>query len=652
MADETKNQLSLTNLTLPWNTADNVDTADNVEGNVIREDNKDEGPQERRHEKAEENEPQGLPPDCGEIDTDDVNDDDVEEANSDISSYTVENGRLFKLWAGKKALIANFHLTISSQKLKMDEGNIRGRLLDLTLHKGGENYRFTLSTDDFESARLKSKVLEVAGPLAILYGSARDLRISAQELSGEHVPESSVTTSRGFTAEDSFLSRDMLITSEAIIANPNVKVDLSEGNFSRRLGFSHPDESILSRLGEHLLVDFLNLKSHEVMYPLVGHIVLAPFTSVNKDISGKGKPALHLQGSSGGGKTFLGILAMNFYGEFDDRIFSWSSTANAIEVEGWHFRDSLFLVDDYKASVTDPQTVIRILQNHADGHGRGRLKSNARVSESRYIRGLLLSTGEDFVSDVESVSGRTILLPVEPDKNLQAGARCWQNRSVYGMFLPGLIQMVISNRDWKSIIRQFVDEKIELLASDTQGLSNGLRIAANWSLNWLGFELFLDYLHSLDVINDAQKEHMASEYEQIARGHLRMQASEMQNESPVNVMFRILGQKLSTGSISISGLHQGSSDRGKAVGIAKDAENLVQLYPDILLETLSSHFKAVGQRMPFTKNALRDALAQEGLIEKASNGRWTKQIRGSAGRRFQVWEFETSRFKACCTDAG
>lgn len=72
------------------------------------------------------------------------------------------------------------------------------------------------------------------------------------------------------------------------------------------------------------------------MYPLMGHIALAPFTSVTKDLFGKGKAALHGVHRIGG-KTFLGILAMNFFGDFDDRFVSWSSTANAIESEGWFF---------------------------------------------------------------------------------------------------------------------------------------------------------------------------------------------------------------------------------------------------------------------------------------------------------------------------
>ena len=128
MAHDEEEQFILKNLILPRNTADGADTADSDKGIVIPMDSKGEGPGERRYERKEENDLEGSPLDCGENDTgDDNNDDDVEEANSGVSSYTVENGRLFKLWAGKKALIANFHLIISSQKLKTDEGKSQGQ---------------------------------------------------------------------------------------------------------------------------------------------------------------------------------------------------------------------------------------------------------------------------------------------------------------------------------------------------------------------------------------------------------------------------------------------------------------------------------------------------------------------------------------------
>ena len=142
---------------------------------------------------------------------------------------------------------------------------------------------------------------------------------------------------------------------------------------------------------------------------------------------------MHLQGPSGGGKTFLGNLAASFYGVFDDRPLPWTSTANAIESEGFLFRDALMFIDDFKTAIVDSNKIIRIIQNSSNSQGRARLSSGAgyRLTPMRGVRGLILSTGEDFISDVESVVGRTLLINVEPDQNLEAGAICWRRRSEY-----------------------------------------------------------------------------------------------------------------------------------------------------------------------------------------------------------------------------
>lgn len=571
-----------------------------------------------------------------------------EYADDASSTYEVENGSIFMIRAGRRALISNFVLLIVGQKLVRDEGRITERMLDLEFQQKDKVIGFRISSEEFLSNKLKTKLLEVAGPSAIIFGSFCDVRLAAQVLSGYEIPETILCSSLGFTEDGCFLSKRLLITPDKIITDPEVEVDLSDGNFSSNLGFSMPDYSIMPQLGEHILNDFMALKSDEVMYPLMGHIMLSPFSSVLKKVFGKGKPAMHLQGPSGGGKTFLGVLATNFFGTFDDRFVSWSSTANSIEAEGWYFRDALFLVDDYKSGITAPETFIRIFQNHADNHGRGRLNSSSKILKTKYVRGLLLSTGEDAVSDMESITGRTILITVEPEKNHKAGYRCWQNREIYSMFLPGIIQKVIYLGDWEHRLRQFVDKQTQFFASGALGLSNGLRIASNWALNQFGFELFVNFLLYLGVIDECKKKEMITRYVKIAVTSLQSQQREIQIEGSINTMFRIVGQKLSTGAVSITGLFNTAHEHGKIIGFAKDSDNSVCIYPDMLMEKLVAHFKAVGQRMPFTKNGLRDALAREGLIAKAENGRWTRQVRGDAGCRFNAWEFQMSQFKGLC----
>jgi hypothetical protein len=69
--------------------------------------------------------------------------------------------------------------------------------------------------------------------------------------------------------------------------------------------------------------------------------------------------------------------------------------------------------------------VIRVLQNYADGTGRGRLKVDATTNVSRPIRGLLVSTGEDIPEHSASVVARSVVVPVpQAAKDLERGARC------------------------------------------------------------------------------------------------------------------------------------------------------------------------------------------------------------------------------------
>ena len=248
------------------------------------------------------------------------------------------------------------------------------------------------------------------------------------------------------------------------------------------------------------------------------------------------------------------------------------------------------------------------------------------------------------MTDIESVTGRTICLQVEPEKNEKAGKKCWEMRSLYPMFLPGQICMVISQPGWKERFKTFVDKKIVELAEETKGLPNGLRIASNWALNALGFEMFLIYLAKLGVIDKTQRGQMEKEYAAIVKSHLQGQSDKLKSESPTEVFFRVIAQKISAGAISVTGLNaDGSKSRGRVIGFAKGQS--VMILPDVVMEILSSHFRAVGERCPFTKNSLRNALLQGELIMRAQKGRVTKQVREESGRRVRVWDFGLEDFK-------
>jgi hypothetical protein len=355
------------------------------------------------------------------------------------------------------------------------------------------------------------------------------------------------------------------------------------------------------------------------------------------------KVSVHLEGVSGSGKSFMASHCMEFFGYFGGRLPSWKSTANAIEEEGFQFRDSIFVVDDFKESIIPQPTAVRVLQGYSGEQGRSRLSPSSRLLKTPYIRGLLLSTGESFALE-ESVIGRVIRLHVEPEKNLEAGRRCQAWSKEYRMFLPGLIQMVIAEPQWRERAREFIAATVDSYIGEAQGLPNGLRVAGNWALNALGFAFFLRFLERLKIIEKAKKEDLWDEYNDIVQNHLREQTAVLRMESPVEVFFRVITEKLAQKRISIQGLNgEQQKGPGRVIGMVK--EKTVMLFHDAVVQVLAEHYRSVGQKLPFSKNSLRDGLGREGLISQSREGRWSVQFRASGGIRYQGWCFDLETFK-------
>jgi hypothetical protein len=270
------------------------------------------------------------------------------------------------------------------------------------------------------------------------------------------------------------------------------------------------------------------------------------------------------------------------------------------------------------------------------------MSPNSRIQNQTFIRGLLLSTGEDYIRNSESVAARTILLRVPPEKNVEAGERCRNLKAEYRMFLPGLIQYVISKENWVTAFANFITAKTADYHSSQ--FSNGLRVAANWALNAVGFKMFVEYQNHIGVIDQSRVTAMLEEYDAVVKGHLQVHVESFRAENQVEVLFRVLAEKFATNSLHL--LDDPNTSKGKTIG--KKSETAVFLFPDTLIETLTTHYRSRGQKMPFGKDALRDALIQAGSLKRSSMDRWTRQVRAEVGRRVQAWEFDAEEFSSRC----
>lgn len=566
----------------------------------------------------------------------------IEEQSRDLI-YEIRDGHLFKVTGGKDTRVANFYLTIAAQYIRMDEGTVTGRDFKIEVHLRDEIIELMIPVEEFCGNRLANQIIAQAGSRAIIYGNQNDLRIAAQEMSTP--PTKTITSSMGFDNHGMYLAPGMVISKAGIDQLPEIEVDLSEGNFSRHIGFLSPNQDRIKDLVDHILADFMQLKYHQVVYPLIGHIVAAAFASQISEI-GRQKPVMHLQGTSGCGKTFLGNLAASFYCAFNDRPIPWTSTANSIEYEGYFFRDALFFIDDLKTSIIDPKKVIRIIQNSANSQGRSRLTAGGglKLTPMRGVRGLILSTGEDFINDVESVSGRTLLIHVEPDQNQQSGNKCWARRDEYSMLMPALLQWLLAQDDWTEQFENCVNEETARISATIADFSNGFRVASNWALNAWGFMLFVRYAEHLQVVNEGRADAIIREYRQIVENHIAAHANRIRIQSPVEVFYQILSQRFATGSIMVQGLSDQNS--GRLIGKVRENQ-IICLFPDPTFEVLQRHFRASGRKMSFSKETLRDALDRENLIIRSGPGRITHQVRMGASR-LQAWQFDINEFKARC----
>lgn len=221
-------------------------------------------------------------------------------------TFFTRAGTLFKVGMGRPTKVSNFYLTIKAQKVVKDGAVIKDRILDLAVHmpSKAQPIRISVSERDFLSDRLKDRVLAVAGAEAILYGSAKDLSCAAQELSETPIPEQEVHRSAGFQLDGTYLSKGVLINPKRIARPVNKEIDLSECASARHLGFRLAAKGYVARAANHILKRFLALKQPKVMYPLVGHIVLAAFSSQIHEVTGKTKSVMHLQGPSGAERPF------------------------------------------------------------------------------------------------------------------------------------------------------------------------------------------------------------------------------------------------------------------------------------------------------------------------------------------------------------
>jgi len=347
------------------------------------------------------------------------------------------------------------------------------------------------------------------------------------------------------------------------------------------------------------------------------------------------RPALHLVGTTGSGKSEIAALMTSFYGQFtrDTPPAQWGDTVNTVEVLGYALADALFWVDDWKPCYSDEKTFTRFLHAYSRGMGRGRLTKDSKVRQDRPCRGLLLSTGETTIEGEASILARMLVLEIPPWEKRDPGAKKLAQAEILRLMLPGFTahfarwiaaQMEAGTlqshlaREYELSVKGYRDKLTVQLGRQ----ANTGRVIGNWAALITVYRLLRQFLEERDA-DDALPTWQDS---------IVQTAKAVQEERAGQVFIDTLGQLLASGDVRLVDLDSDDDVKPGAPIIGYQDQRFIYLLPEISLREVKP-----TQSLNFTTKSIGDQLREDGwLLPNTADGRLTIQKR-LRGNRAWVW---------------
>ncbi len=362
------------------------------------------------------------------------------------------------------------------------------------------------------------------------------------------------------------------------------------------------------------------------------------------------KPALHLVGTTGSGKSEIAALMTSFYGQFtrDTPPAQWGDTVNTVETLGYALADALYWVDDYKTIYSDERTFTRFLQSYSRGMGRGRLTREAKLRQERPCRGLLLSTGETSIEGEASILSRMLVLTIPPWEKRDPGGMALVQAEALRDALPGFtahfIQWIAKQADDGTLVRELASR----FESNTKGYQDKLRgklgrqahtgrMVQNWAVLVTIYQLLANFLHEQDA-DDILPGWQDAIFETVQL---------VQQERAGQVFIDTLEQLLASGEAVIVHTRAEEESKPGVTIIGYQDERFIYLLPEI------AYREAVRVNpLKFSAAAIGSQLKEDGwLVVGNSDSHLTVQMR-IRGRRTRVWRLKSELFDGDSGDSG
>jgi len=224
--------------------------------------------------------------------------------------------------------------------------------------------------------------------------------------------------------------------------------------------------------------------------------------------------AIWLHGLTGSRKSALAALAQAFFGNFTARSFpgNWSDSVNDCEMKSHQIKDGIFVVDDFKPSVSPAEAAKlhamaeRLIRNTGNQAGRGRRDSNMQAKAAPYNRSMMIVTAEDLPRG-QSLLGRLLILEISRSDvdntvltRLQQAITAGSFTGLMSAYLQWLAPRLDKfKKDFPRLVEQSRNQAIQ------QGFASSHPRASEIFANLVvGFDVFADFLSDTDLMTIEQ----------------------------------------------------------------------------------------------------------------------------------------------------
>ena len=367
----------------------------------------------------------------------------------------------------------------------------------------------------------------------------------------------------------------------------------------------------------------------EIMLPLLSFTFLSPLNHFLKAAGCEPKFVMLLSGKTGSRKSTLAALMLSFFGKFtaSELPLSFRDTANSILHNAFALKDVLTCIDDlHPSSRMEEQkmngTAQAIMRAYGDRTGKGRLRSDSTLMESRPPQGNAIITAE-FAPDIgESGTARYFALELkEKDVDLQnltsyqrEAARGTLQRCMYA-YTQWIKETFLcseeAKQEWVQILNSyFLSCREEFRKS---GIRCHGRVPEAVAHLQMGMDFFLLFLKEKEVMDEESNAEIQQRFKEILYRLAARQAESIDQDKPTHKFICKLYALLESNQAYVDDKNNpGELGFGTCLGYQDDT--FLYLHSELCHKVVRKFCEEQGENFSCTHKSLLKAMAEEGLI--------------------------------------